>query len=203
MAFHDVRLPEKVEKGVQGGPRFNTTVFIRDSGNEVRNENWQYHRGEWDAGYGIQEQSEYEEVLQFFYARRGRAHSFRFKDWSDFKLGFPTPQVIGTGDGSEVDFQIYKRYSSGGYDYDRPITKPIASTLKVYVDDVEQVSGWTLDALTGIITFDSPVTDTHAVAVQCEFDVPVRFDTDVLDIAMQVHNVSRIPSIPLVEVRVA
>lgn len=215
MAFHnDARLPEEVERGAHGGPQFKTTVLTLNSGFEKRNIDWERTRGAWDVGYGMlpkgdQEDDEacdhtFSQVLAFFYARQGRAHSFRFKDWSDFEVGndaLDLWQSIGTGDGIEDTFQIFKRYSSGGIDYDRIITRPIDGTLRVFFDGVEQFAGFTLDDETGLITFSSPPALNVDIEVIVQFDVPVRFDTDSFGITLQTFQAGQIPNLPIVEVR--
>lgn len=45
------------------------------------------------------------------------------------------------------------------------------------------------------------VPASGAVRAGFEFDVPVRFDTDRIDIDLAQFDAGRIPSIPLVEVR--
>jgi uncharacterized protein (TIGR02217 family) len=35
----------------------------------------------------------------------------------------------------------------------RTITKPVAGTVKVYLDGVEQLSGWSVDTATGLVIF--------------------------------------------------
>jgi uncharacterized protein (TIGR02217 family) len=204
MAFHDDQLPTDVERGALGGPRFKTTVLEMVSGEEKRNIDWSKTRGQWDVGYGIQKSSDLQDVIDFFYARQGRAHSFRFKDWADFTIGdavTPTPQSIGTGDNIEVDFQIFKRYSSGGTDFDRAITKPINASTDVYLGGVLQGGGYTLDGLTGIITFAAAPGGAVDVAVVAEFDVPVRFDLDALDVNVAIFDSAAAPNIPVIEVK--
>ena len=221
MAFHDVRLPDDVERGAVGGPRFRTSILSQQSGFEKRNIDWSTTRGQWDIGYGLMEKAsagnltDVETVIAFFYARQGRGHSFRFKDWSDFEIGagVATGQAIGLGDGSTTAFQIYKRYSSGGVDYDRTVNKIVASTYSVYLDGVLQVEGggndYTINLTTGIVTFNTAPLSTggtgpggeELVSIICEFDNHVRFDTDEPDISMQVFNVGQFPTIPIVELR--
>lgn len=204
MAFHDVRLPEDIERGATGGPRFKTTVMDLISGKEKRNIEWEEVRGRWDIGYGIQAKEELDGVKNFFYARWGRAHSFRFKDWSDFEIGnhaLSEYQQIGTGTGTQDEFQIEKRYESGGFIFHRPTKAIVADTLRVFLNTVEQFSGWSVDLVTGIITFDTPPSNLVAVSVICEFDVIVRFDTDALDINMEVFNAGSFPGLPVVEVK--
>lgn len=208
MAFHETRLPEDVERGAEGGPAFNTTILALNSGFEQRNQNWEAARGRWNIGYGIQTKSAFDLVKAFFYARRGRFHGFRFKDWSDYEIGdssdSSTRQTIGVGDASNDTFQIYKRYSDGGEDYDRTITKPVNGTLLVYLDGVLQTetTNYTVDYTTGIITFTSPPGGSVVVAVICEFDVPVRFDTDNFGITLATFDAGSIPDLPVVELRV-
>lgn len=93
--FHETRLPEHVEAGAKGGPEFNTTVIEMTSGREQRVKRWALPRYSWDLSYGIMDQEDYNAVMAFFMARRGRAFGFRFKDWSDYR---GTSEAIGTGD---------------------------------------------------------------------------------------------------------
>jgi hypothetical protein len=46
-----------------------------------------------------------------------------------------------------------KHYPSGSVIEVRTITKPVAGTVKVYLDSVEQLSGWPVDTTTGLVTF--------------------------------------------------
>ncbi len=111
MTFHDTRLPVDIERGALGGPGFKTTVTPLGSGVEQRNIDWSRIRAEFDVGYGMMGQTSaiieatIPKVLAFFYCREGRAHTFRFKDWSDYRIGdFDNPttdnQSIGTGGSS-------------------------------------------------------------------------------------------------------
>jgi len=205
MAFHDVRLLEDIERGAQGGPRFKTGIIILSSGFEKRNIEFEETRGFWDVGYGIQTKTDFTGVMEFFYARQGRANSFRFKDFSDFEIGndsTDTPQTIGIGDTSTTDFQISRLYSSGGFDFNRTVTKIVATpTPRVFLDAAEQGAGFTINLLTGIVTFSVAPGAGVLVRIICEFDVPVRFDTDALDINLLHFDAGSIPKIPVIEVR--
>ena len=209
MAFHDVRLPEDVERGAQGGPMFQTTILILGGGLEKRNIDWATTKGDWDIGYGITSKALFKPVIDFFYARQGRAHSFRFKDWSDFEI---TAGNMFTTDGVTATFQMFKRYSSGGIDFDRNITKPQASGWIVTVNAVGQTVVFdtapsatevSINSLTGIVTLGSThaATSTQDVVLTGEFDVPVRFDTDKLDISVETFDTGSMPQIPIVEVK--
>lgn len=87
----------------------------------------------------------------------------------------------------------------------RHITKPVAGTVRVSVDSVEQIAGtdYVVDLTNGEITFlagHEPGSGA-VVAAGYEFDVPVRFDTDRLDINVTTFQAGDIPSIPVIEVR--
>lgn len=203
VSFHNVRLPEDIEQGAEGGPEFKTTVLQLSSGFEKRNVEWQIVKPSYDIAYGIRTKEDLQDVMDFFYARQAKAYGFRFKDWSDFEIG--PIQAIGIGDGSNALFQIIKRYTSGSYTYDRKITRVVTGTLAVYVDGVLKTvtTHYTVDMDTGLITFTGGNTpaNTKVVAVTCEFDVPVRFDIDKLNVRMQWEDAMEIPSIPLVGIK--
>jgi uncharacterized protein (TIGR02217 family) len=201
MAFDEVRLPGCIERGAQGGPGFKTTIITLSSGFEKRNQDWSETRGTWDIGYGIKTTDDLDNLISFFYARRGRARGFRFKDWSDYIL---KKQAIGIGNGSNTLFQLFKRYTSGSQDYDRILTKIVTGSEMVYVNDVLQPgSNYTINYNTGLITFGAmhiPVMSA-IVSASAEFDVPVRFDMDKLNITMQQFDQGAIPNVTLVELK--
>jgi len=200
MSFHDVRLPVDVERGAKGGPGFNTSIATLQSGKEQRNINWAQQRCGYDISYGIGSKQLYRQVLNFFYVRQGKAYGFRFKDWVDYQL---TAEAIGTGNGVENEFQITKTYSDAGGSYVRNIYKPVSGTVQVYLNGVLQTvtTHYTINHSTGIITFVTPPSNGVVVTVTCEFDVPVRFDTDSLDVTLQWIEAGQVQGIPLIELR--
>jgi uncharacterized protein (TIGR02217 family) len=108
MSFHEVQFPPRISRGATGGPGFKTTIVVTGGGYEQRNIDWQNARGRWEVGHNIKSPGDFGEVLAFFFARRGRAHGFRFKDWLDYRStvnmqveALPTDQAIGTGDGRD------------------------------------------------------------------------------------------------------
>lgn len=184
------RFPVNISYGSRGGPNYSTTVITIKSGQETRNKNWLYPVHEYDVAYGIRELADLESLVGYFHAVGGRAYGFRYKDWIDYKscvvadTPAATDQTIGTGDGSNVTFQIKKTYTKGALSQVRLITKPISGTVLISVDDVTQteVVDYTIDYTTGIVTFEvgSTPPDTELVKWGGEFDTPVRFDSDSL-----------------------
>jgi uncharacterized protein (TIGR02217 family) len=207
MAFHEVRFPDNISRGARGGPERRTRIVELASGDEERNSPWADSRRRYDAGYGIRRADDLAAVIAFFEARHGRLYGFRWKDWADYKSCLPsaipaaTDQIIGEGDGAKTEFQLTKRYSSGAQSYVRRIVKPVAGTVLVALDGVPQTSGWTVDVTTGVVTFAAAPANGVIVTAGFEFDVPVRFDTDLLDVTMDIERLGSIVSIPLIEVR--
>lgn len=201
MAHHDVRFPECIEIGATGGPRFKTTVIVLGSGHEKRNIEWARARGAWDISSGVKTAEDMATIISFFYARQGRAHSFRFRDWTDYHIGTAAvPLVIGTGDGTTVAFQLAKRYSSGGYYFARKISRPVSGTVLASTNE-SPTRTYSVDYSTGIITFTTPPGAGAIVSASGEYDLPVRFDQDELDVVGVFDGVQNIPSIRIVEIR--
>lgn len=207
MAFHEVRFPDNISRGARGGPERRTQVVELASGDEERNASWANSRRRYDVAYGIRRADDLASVVAFFEARNGRLHGFRFKDWGDFKSCLPsqvpgaTDHVIGTGDGSRTQFQLVKRYTSGAQSWTRSIAKPVAGSVRVALAGVEQVSGWSVDITAGVVSFGAAPGAGTAVTAGFEFDVPVRFDTDTLDVTLDLERLGSITSIPLLEIR--
>lgn len=205
--FHDVLFPLDVGFGASGGPEYATTVVTTASGYEQRNVNWAQARARYDAGLGVRGEADLAAVLAFFRARHGRAYAFRFRDPLDCTSGdadvSPLDQVLGTGDGATATFDLVKAYGDGAGVARRRITRPVAGTVRVALDGVEQLSGWALDAAQGQIVFETPPGPGVAVTAGFVFDVPVRFADDALSVSLATWRAGELPSIPLIEVREA
>ena len=207
MAFHEVRFPDNISRGARGGPERRTQIVELASGDEERNASWANSRRRYDVAYGIRRADDLAAVVAFFEARNGRLNGFRYKDWADYKSALPsqaitaTDQQIGIGTGSLQSFHLSKRYISGAQTWERTIAKPVAETVRVALGMVEQMSGWTVDNTTGVVTFTTAPANGVAVRAGFEFDVPVRFDSDTLDVTLDFERLGSITSIPLLEIR--
>lgn len=210
MSFHEIRFPTDLSFGSLGGPERRTEIVTLSNGHEERNTPWQHSRRRYDAGLGVRSLEDLEALIAFFEARSGQLHGFRWKDWSDYRTALgsapitPEDQQIATGDGVQTKFQLAKRYQSGAQVYLRPISKPVAATLRVAVAGNEMHKGidWELDDTTGQLTFKAAPEPDAPITAGFEFDVPVRFDTDSIQIAMSRFNAGEVPDVPVVEVRV-
>lgn len=204
MAFHHVRFPLDIALGARGGPERRTDIVTLAGGGEQRNGRWAHSRRRYNAGYGVKSRADMAAILAFFEERRGRLHGFLWRDGLDYSSGGPVPtptdQLLGAGNGTRTQFQLRKRYGASFDPYWRIIEKPVSGSVRVAVDGTELTSGWTVDVTTGVATFSSAPADGAAVRGGFLFDVPVRFDTDRLDIELHGFDGAEAPQIPLVEI---
>jgi len=208
-AFHEVRFPVDISLGSSGGPERSTEIVTLGSGHEQRNQRWSLSRRKFDAGYGVKGLDALHDVIAFFEARRGPLFGFRFRDPLDWKSCNPsqTPDVsdqqIGIGTGDEFQFQLVKSYGEGENGHTRPISKPVADTVRVAVDGQEQVlqSEFVVDPTSGSISFVTPPVAGALITAGFEFDVPVRFLSEQLSVNLDAFAAGQVPNISLIEVR--
>ncbi|HZT26079.1 MAG TPA: DUF2460 domain-containing protein [Pseudolabrys sp.] len=211
-AFHEILFPLDIALGSAGGPQRRTDVVVLGSGAEERNARWAHSRRRYDAGYGVKTFEALSQVVAFFEERRGRLYGFRWRDRLDNSSAAPdaatspSDQVIGIGDGTTATFALSKSYGSVYSPYRRPIAKPVAGSVRVAVAGMEVAEGtaFAVDPTTGLVTFlPGHIPDAgEAVTAGFLFDVPVRFDTDYLEVDLSAFAAGAIPKIPLVEIRV-
>lgn len=210
MAFHEVRFPANLSFGSVGGPERRTDVVTLVNGFEERNTPWAHSRRRYEAGSSLRTLDDIDALIAFFEARRGKMHGFRWKDWADYKSCVPSlqptaiDQVIGIGDGVQTVFALTKTYRSGEQTYTRRITKPVAGTVLVAVARDPKVEGleFTVDTLRGEVSFAVPPDLGVTVYAGFEFDVPVRFDTDMIMTSIASFQAGEIPDVPVLEVRI-
>ncbi len=208
MAFLEERFPAEVAFGASGGPQRRTDVTTLASGREKRNARWAHSRRRYDAGTGIRSLADLQAVAGFFERARGRLYGFRFRDPFDGSTAITGAQVsatdctIATGDGGASVFQLAKIYGEGENAYRRDIAKPVAGSVRIAIDGVELLEGadFTVDTTTGSITLTVAPIAGAAISAGFRFDVPVRFDTDSLDMSLTHFEAGRLPSVPLIEI---
>ena len=205
-AFHDALFPTDVALGARGGPERRTDVVTLGSNRESRNARWADSRRRWQAGFGVKTLADLAQVLAFFEERRGRLFGFRWRDRADHSSAAPgvaiTPfdQVLGQGDGVTTSFALTKIYGSQFAPYARAITKPVGGSVRAGLAGSE-TSGFTIDPGSGAIVLPNAAASGVVVTAGFFFDVPVRFDTDFLEIDHSAFEAGEIPNIPIIEIK--
>jgi uncharacterized protein (TIGR02217 family) len=209
MSFHEVRLPVRLAFGSTGGVERRTEIVTLGSGFERRSTPWAQGRRRYLIGANLRSLDDMAALTGFFEARRGRLYGFRFRDFADCKSCAPAAatgpldQALGEGDGARIGFQLVKRYGEGEDALERQITKPVVGTLRVAVDGTElEPAMFVVDATTGLVTLLAAPGAGAAITAGFEFDTPVRFDADRLEVTLESFDAGRMAAVPLIEVRV-
>lgn len=199
MDFVEILFPEDISVDASGGPEFYTSIVLSASGMEHRNINWKESRNRYDVSHGVKTQKQIDEIFAFFYARKGRAVGFRFRDWSDYVV---SNQTIGVCDGIVSKFQLIKKYVSGSCEYIRKITKPVDGTLNIEINGVRLDSDkFSVNYTDGIVSLQSPPSKDSVIVASFLFDVPVRFNSDRLIVNVDENGMYVWDDISLIEIR--
>ena len=196
MSFLEIRFPDSISFNSSTILEFNTTIITSKNGKEYRNVNWNNNKMKFNIVNGIKTKTELNEVIKFFRNVKGKAYGFRFKDWTDFSA---INQQIGIGDGETKEFQLIKTYTINGNTYTRKIKKPVISTIKVFLDGIE-TNDFSIDLTNGLISFEVAPSDTTIITANFEFDVPVRFNNDLLEVSLNSLSSGKINNLELIEI---
>ena len=208
-AFIEKQFPLSVSLAASGGPGRRTQIIALSSGAEERNQQWADSRRRYDAGVGIRSLADIHAVIAFFEECRGRLTAFRWKDPFDHASAPPgtvtsdsdQPQTVAM---DAATFQLTKTYGGPQTAYERIITKPQAGTVIVRRngDALVEDTHFSVNTTTGEVSNLSGLwLATDTITAGFDFDVPVRFDTDTLDIDLKSFRAGIVPSIPIIEVR--
>lgn len=204
-AFHEVEFPVALALGAVGGPERRTEIVRLASGREQRNARWAGSRRRWEIGNVVMRADASHQLAEFFEARRGRLHGFRFRDPADWKSCPPgsapaaMDQPLGVGDGETTAFQLVKRYDAGDAAWDRKITKPVAGSVVVAIDGVA-TDTFDLDDTSGVVTFGTAPVEGSVLTAGFSFDTPVRFEMDRLEMAIEGFDAMRVMRGAVVEI---
>ena len=229
-AFHEVEFPRDISYGSTFGPSFSTDVVTMPNGAEQRNVNWEYPRCSGNLSAGIKKEEQFNELLKFFYNRKGKAYGFRFYDWLDHTAEFV---LLGIGDSETSSYQLIKNYLDIDLDMlsTRKISKPIKDSVHIYLYDctppdpntpvryeewqrkiltefsteipsgAEMEEGWVVDYTTGKLTLAEPLPANIGIVATFDFDVPVRFDTDAMAANYEYFKAYGWTDIPVIELK--
>ena len=222
--FNDLLLPQEISFNFVSDPYYDIGRVELPNGKvyrTIRNSNPIYR---YSCSYDSLQfenseaavQAAFNDIVAVFH-RTQAAHSFRFRDWSDYILD---NEIIGYTDGSTT-YQLTKTYGATSPSLVRNITKPVTSTevfgktsgrairtpVTITVGSQSPQPSYTIDSETGIVTFtDSPVPSSTSprtpIYASGHFDVPVMFDQDNFPTTYRTFKVGGV-SINLLEDRTA
>ena len=199
--FYEINFPENISIKSKYYIEYNTNINKSKNGREQRVSNIEEPLLYYNIVSGIKTKDDIDSIIKLFKLVKGRAIGFRFKDWLDYSV---KNQTIGIGDGEIKEFQLIKSYTTALNDENithiRKITKPVKSTVNIFVNGVNYNNNLSIDYTSGKIVFNNPVVINEVITANFEFDVPVRFDNDTLEISMRNVNSGELNNIKLVEI---
>lgn len=195
MSFLNFRFPTGISYGAVGGPGYSTTIAALNSGLESRNQNWSNSKCAYNAARGCNTDEDREALIAFFRIAKGKANSFRWKDWTDHtcKVGSGVFTLI-----SGANYQFRKHYAHSAGSEDRIIALPISPVVKDGATTLVDGVNYTIAYPSGIITTSGGATPTSWSG---EFDVLCRFDTDSLQLVAEDLDYFKSQTISVVETR--
>lgn len=194
--FDDVDFPIGLGREASVLAEFSTAIVTAQSGAEQRSPDWEAARMRYDVGPGVRSEADVLALVDFYRARRGPGVAFRFRDPLDAEA---IGELLGVGDGVRSEFALVKHYGAGADAPVRRITRPVAASVVVTADGVP-ATGWSLLPF-GVVSFAEPPVAGAEVRASFDFDVPVRFAEDRLEVSRATFLAGEIASVPLVEVR--
>lgn len=201
--FHEVSFPARLAFGSGAGITRKTEITALGSGYERRISPWALGRRRYLIAAGVRPLADIAELLAFFEAREGQLYGFRFRDFADGKscAADAAPgagdQLLGVGDGTTTQFPLRKAYGEVW----RPINKPVEGSVRVAVAGAE-TAAFTLDATTGVVTLASAPAAGAAVTAGFQFDTPVRFDSDSIEMTLESFEAGRMAAVAMIEIRI-
>jgi len=183
--FLEERLPVTVRLGASYSDEYAVEVTKTASGQEHRKLIHPFPVRRFSVHYTKTKGDIYEQLLSLYHRAYGKFKGFRVQAIDDTSTngatGTPTALDQTLTRLSAGVYQMRKVYgTSGGA---RTIYKPVAGTVLIAVDGVEQVEaaidGYTIDTTTGQVTIDPAPLESAVVTGGCYFDIPCRFDGEI------------------------
>lgn len=180
--------------GWEGGPQFKTSIEGLANGDEYRNADWIEARHTFSAPFNNISVEAFREIKRMFMVCRGMLHAFRFRDELDYQADNET---FAIGDGVEDEFQLAKLSLADGVEYLRYVYA-LSGQPVIFVDGVP-TTAFDVNLRTGRIRFDAPPAAASVLSWSGEFDIWVRFNSDLLSASLDNKDATNL-SVQLIEV---
>lgn len=163
---------------VKRSPMWKTRAQQAISGKETRLADWSYPAWHWALTFDFLRAtpaaSEFQALAGFFNQCQGAFGTFLYADADDNAV---TGQMIGTGDGTTVVFQLARSF--GGFI--EPVLAPNAVGAVYLAGVAQSPSNYSVDSTTGLLTFTTAPASGAAVAADFSYWFRCRFAEDTVD----------------------
>lgn len=215
MTFYNAVLPGFISQGSEAAPVSLVDIARGPTGYEQRRSRRSRRLRRFNLVKNIRTSNDVYDLLSFFEVMNGPQHSFAMQNLLDWKSCKPEDTIsaldatIGTGDGTNLAFQLKKQFKVTKLDasviaIDRTVYLPVQGTVLIAVDGVTktETTHYTINYSTGAVTFTggNAPANLKLVTAGFHFNEKVRFDTNDLSQVMEYIKVGSAPSIPLIEV---
>lgn len=195
MTFIESRFFDDIAPRASGGPEYRTTIKTLRGGGEHRNSLWADPLRMFDVTLTPRDVASIKALRDFVASTQGAANGFRCRDWSDYQA---TTEVVGTGNGTIYWFRLVKSYGS----YSRRILKPVPGTVVVRLNGaVLSPTLYAVDTVNGLLIFKTAPGAGVVITASFNFDVPVRFDNDAIEVIMLCHKLGGTQTVKIREIR--
>lgn len=169
MAFLESRISERITRETEFEVTHpaRTKIYARGGRLEqVFGDSPPVHRV--DLALGVRSKAEFQSLVDAFYVVLFTPYEgLRVKNWQDYQATAANSTVAALGGGV---YQLQRRHTFGGINYDRDITKPVSGTVTVYDAGGSPLTP-TIDYTAGTFTVAAG-TPSYWVG---EFDLPMTF----------------------------
>lgn len=168
MAFLEQRLPGRIERSAQVSICNRGRVKAYTVSGRLRQVfGWASQLHDFNVSPGINSLADYESLRALWYVVNFTPYEgFRFRHHADYQATLTNTSVLSLGGGT---WQLQRRYTFGGINFDRKITKPNSDAVVCDAGGTPLTA--TISTITGIA---SSVSGTPAKWTGT-FDVPVTF----------------------------
>lgn len=179
----DLIMPnEVIAAGIRGkNMRTNSRIQHGETGYMTINAVSSQALREYEAGIVPMKLARWQQIQAIHEITMGGAYGFLIEDPSDSEASRSSIALVPAAGAAAAYYQLQRRYveqTSGRY-WDRPITRPQASSFQLFQANGSPFAGsYTLDSDTGRITAS---VDPSTLTWSGHFYVPVHFESDVLD----------------------
>jgi uncharacterized protein (TIGR02217 family) len=172
-----IQLPDAVMRGASEILDDPIDIVPGYTGIETRNQKSPTRKPRrFQIGYNVKQFSVLKEIRTLYWTN-GQAFGFLFINYADEALADAATSPA-TGDGSRLTFNIVQTFSTAARSFTRRVTRMLASSVVVKVNDVVVSSSTYSIAALGVLTFNggSAPPNGHSVKISGRPLVPVRFD---------------------------